>query len=151
MGAIAAILSAHMIIFWLSQDSNVTPPVALASFTAAAIAKAPAMATGIASWKLAKGLYIVPVIMAYTPFLAGNWGVAFTIFAFAVFGIYALAASLQGCMERPIGWIFRAFAFAAGVACLWPNDLLVNGAGVVAVIALLAWNVRGPDPRAATA
>ncbi len=149
--AIAAILSAHMIIFWLSQDSNVTPPVALASFTAAAIAKAPAMATGIASWKLAKGLYIVPMIMAYTPFLAGNWGVAFTIFAFAVFGIYALAAALQGCMERPVGWIFRALAFAAGVACLWPNDLLVNGAGVLAVIALLAWNVRGPDPRAATA
>ncbi|MEL6960065.1 MAG: TRAP transporter fused permease subunit, partial [Pseudomonadota bacterium] len=49
--AVAAILSAHMIIFWLSQDSNVTPPVALAAFTAAAIAKAPAMATGVASWK----------------------------------------------------------------------------------------------------
>ncbi|MCG3267229.1 TRAP transporter fused permease subunit, partial [Yoonia sp. I 8.24] len=39
--AVAALLSAHMIIFWLSQDSNVTPPVALAAFTAAAIAKAP--------------------------------------------------------------------------------------------------------------
>ncbi|MEO0830831.1 MAG: TRAP transporter fused permease subunit, partial [Pseudomonadota bacterium] len=53
--ALSALLSAHMIIFWLSQDSNVTPPVALAAFTAAAIAKAPAMGTGVASWKLAKG------------------------------------------------------------------------------------------------
>ena len=145
--AIAAILSAHMIIFWLSQDSNVTPPVALASFTAAAIAKAPAMATGIASWKLAKGLYIVPMIMAYTPFLAGDWAVSFTIFAFAVFGIYAIAASLQGCMERPTGWIFRGLAFAAGVACLWPNDLIVNGLGVLSVLALLFWNVKGPGAR----
>ena len=109
------------------------------------------MATGIASWKLAKGLYIVPMIMAYTPFLAGDWLVSLTIFGFAVFGIYALAAALQGCMERPIGILFRALCFAAGLACLWPNDLVVNAAGVVAVIALLAWNIKGPDPRVATA
>jgi TRAP transporter 4TM/12TM fusion protein len=147
--AVAAILSAHMIIFWLSQDSNVTPPVALASFTAAAIAKAPAMATGIASWKLAKGLYIVPLIMAYTPFLSGDWGVALTIFAFAVFGIYGIAAALQGCMERVIGWPMRGLVGVAGVACLWPNDLLVNTAGVVGVVALLALNIRKPMPATA--
>ncbi|HSG56052.1 MAG TPA: TRAP transporter large permease subunit, partial [Paracoccaceae bacterium] len=149
--ALTAILSAHMIIFWLSQDSNVTPPVALASFTAAAIAKAPAMATGVASWKLAKGLYIVPMIMAYTPFLSGDWGVAFTIFAFAVFGIYGVAAALQGCMERPLGIVMRTLAGVAGVACLWPNDLLVNAAGVVGVLALLVWNIRMGGPRPAPA
>ena len=38
-----ALLSAHLIIFWLSQDSNVTPPVCLAAFTAAAISKTPPM------------------------------------------------------------------------------------------------------------
>ena len=144
--ALAALLSAHMIIFWLSQDSNVTPPVALASFTAAAIAKAPAMATGVASWKLAKGLYIVPVLMAYTPFLSGDWLAALTIFGFAVFGIYALAAALQGCMERPVGWGVRAQIGVAGFACLWPGLLLANIAGALAVIALLAWNIRQPAP-----
>ena len=40
------ILAAHLIVFWLSQDSNVTPPVCLASFTAAGIAGSPPMATG---------------------------------------------------------------------------------------------------------
>ncbi|MXQ06408.1 TRAP transporter fused permease subunit [Alphaproteobacteria bacterium GH1-50] len=149
--ALAAVLSAHMIIFWLSQDSNVTPPVALASFTAAAIAKAPAMATGVASWKLAKGLYIVPMIMAYTPFLSGNWGIAFTIFAFAVFGIYGLAAALQGCMERPIGIVMRALIGVAGVACLWPGDLLINAAGAAAVVALLIFNIKMGKPRPAPA
>ncbi|NND41291.1 MAG: TRAP transporter fused permease subunit [Silicimonas sp.] len=142
--AVAAILTAHMIIFWLSQDSNVTPPVALASFTAAAIAKAPAMATGVASWKLAKGLYIVPVIMAYTPFLAGDPLVALRIFALSVFGVYALAAALQGCMERPIGWIERGIIAVAGIACLWPGDILVNLAGVAAVILFLILNLRKP-------
>jgi TRAP-type uncharacterized transport system fused permease subunit len=67
-----ALLSAHMIIFWLSQDSNVTPPVCLTAFAAAAIAKTPPMATGVMSWKLAKGLYLVPVLIAYTNFIGGT-------------------------------------------------------------------------------
>jgi TRAP-type uncharacterized transport system fused permease subunit len=140
--AVAAVLTAHMIIFWLSQDSNVTPPVALASFTAAAIAKSPAMATGVASWKLAKGLYIVPVIMAYTPFLSGNWPVAFAIFAVSVFGIYAIAGAIQGCLERPVGWPMRAALLVAGIACVWPSGWILNIAAVLAVIALVAANLR---------
>ena len=140
--AMAALLSAHMIIFWLSQDSNVTPPVCLAAFTAAAIAKSPPMSTGVQSWKLAKGLYIVPVLFAYTPILSGDWAAAFQVFAFAVIGIYALAAGMQGCMERPLAWPIRILALAAGVACLWPWALAINIAGVVATVALLAFNLR---------
>ena len=140
--AVAAILSAHMIIFWLSQDSNVTPPVALASFTAAAIAKAPAMRTGIESWKLAKGLYIVPLLMAYTPLLAGDWDVAFIIFCFAVFGIYGLAGALQGCMERRLNWPLRILSGVAGAACLWPEATIINIAGVVGVLALFMLSLR---------
>ncbi len=149
--SMAAILSAHMIIFWLSQDSNVTPPVALAAFTAAAIAKAPAMATGVASWKLAKGLYIVPVLFAYTPLLSGDWPAMIRVFVFGVIGIYALSAALQGCMERPFGWVMRGLCAVAGVAAVWPDAIAINIAGAAAVIALLLWNMRalrvhGPVP-----
>ncbi len=140
---LAAILSAHMIIFWLSQDSNVTPPVALAAFTAAAIAKAPAMGTAVASWKLAKGLYIVPVLFAYTPLLSGDWGAMVTVFGFGVVGIYAIAAALQGCMENPFGAGARALAFVAGVACLWPGDLRIQIGGALVVLAMLALNLLG--------
>lgn len=140
--AVAAVLSAHMIIFWLSQDSNVTPPVALAAFTAAAIAKAPAMATGFASWKLAKGLYIVPLMMAYTPFLSGDWGVMVVIFAFGVVGIYALAGALQGCMESPLNPILRVVAGVAGAACIWPAPLWVHVVAASIVIVLVVYNAR---------
>ena len=139
---LAALLSAHMIIFWLSQDSNVTPPVCLATFTAAAIAKSPPMMTGLESWKLAKGLYIVPVLFAYTPMLSGDPWVALQIFAFALVGIYAVAGALQGWMEAPLNWPLRALAMAAGVAAMWPGDVMVNAAGVagtVAVFALSQW------------
>lgn len=146
--AAAAVLSAHMIVFWLSQDSNVTPPVALAAFTAAAIAKSPAMATGVASWKLAKGLYIVPVLFAYTPFLSGDLPAMLQVFGFAVVGVYALSAGLQGCMERPFGWIVRILCFAAGTAAMWPGLIWVNVAGALTVIGLLIWNIRSASPRA---
>lgn len=142
--ATAALLSGHMIIFWLSQDSNVTPPVALASFTAAAIAKAPAMATGVQSWKLAKGLYIVPVLFAYTPLLSGDWPAMLQVTAFAIVGIYGLAAGLQGCMERPLNWPLRIIAMAAGIACMWPFSIFIQLAGVAVVAALLVLTVLQP-------
>ncbi|HKK96623.1 MAG TPA: TRAP transporter fused permease subunit [Marivita sp.] len=151
--AMSALLSAHMIIFWLSQDSNVTPPVALAAFTAAAIAKAPAMATGVASWKLAKGLYIVPVLFAYTPFLSGDWPAMIQVFCFGVIGIYGLSAALQGCMEKPFGVLMRGLCLVAGFACLWPAAFLANVLGALGVMVLLVWNVKfmGRDTASAAA
>lgn len=133
-----AILSAHMIIFWLSQDSNVTPPVCLASFTAAAIAKSPPMKTGFYSWKIAKGLYIVPILFAYTPFLSGDWVDAVRIFVFALFGVYAIAAALEGFMEAPLPILLRIIAAAAGVACLYPV-IWLNITGTLVVLAL--WKI----------
>lgn len=138
-----AILSAHMIIFWLSQDSNVTPPVCLASFTAAAIAKSPPMKTGFYSWKIAKGLYIVPILFAYTPFLSGDWSEALRIFMFALFGVYAIAAALEGFMENRLVVPLRVIAATAGVLCLWPLWWL-NVLGVATVIILWLMNKRLP-------
>jgi TRAP transporter 4TM/12TM fusion protein len=144
---LAALLSAHMIVFWLSQDSNVTPPVALASFTAAAIAKAPAMGTAVASWKLAKGLYIVPVLFAYTPLLSGDWNAMLTVFGFAVVGIYGIAAAFQGCMEKPFGVALRMLSFLGGVACLWPSDIRIQIVGVLIIVVLLVLNILGHATR----
>ena len=63
------LLVSHMIVFWYSQDANVTPPVSLASFAGAGVAGANPMQTAFTSWKLAKGLYIIPLVMAYRPLL----------------------------------------------------------------------------------
>jgi len=62
-------LGAHMIIFWLSQDANITPPVCLAAYSAAGIAKADPIKTGWTSLRYAKVIYIVPILIAYTPIL----------------------------------------------------------------------------------
>ncbi len=151
-----ALLSAHMIIFWLSQDSNVTPPVCLAAFAAAAIAKTGPMSTGMMAWKIAKGLYIVPLLFAYTPFLAGNFWLSLWIFAFGTVGIYALTAAISGWMEAPLSWIERILLGATGAALLWPTGPTVNVPGFVCFLAMFAFNLwrsrsrlTGPEPHPA--
>jgi TRAP-type uncharacterized transport system fused permease subunit len=136
-----ALLSAHMIIFWLSQDSNVTPPVCLAAFAAAGLAGTPPMATGLTAWAIAKGLYIVPLLFAFTPFLGGAFD-ALAIFLFAAFGLYGLTAALSGHMETPLGWLGRAVALGAAAALLWPTGHLINAAGLAVLLAQIVLNVR---------
>ncbi len=143
---VAALLSAHMIIFWLSQDSNVTPPVCLTAFAAASIAGTKPMATGFMSWKLAKGLYIVPVLIAYTPLLSHDFAASLLIFIFAVPGIYALAAAIEGYAENPLNWIWRLTFLGLGVFLLWPVDMFIlKVSAFIIVILAVVWNrVLGP-------
>jgi TRAP-type uncharacterized transport system fused permease subunit len=136
-----ALLSAHMIIFWLSQDSNVTPPVCLTAFAAAAIAETGPMATGLTAWKIAKGLYIVPLLFAYTPFLAGDFWLSLWIFAFGTVGIYALTAAISGWMEAPLSWLERVLLAATGTALLWPTGPTVNVPGFAFFLTLFAFNL----------
>ena len=57
------VLIAHLLVFWYSQDSNVTPPVCLAAYAAAGVAGSDPMRTGLQAWKYAKGLYLIPLLM----------------------------------------------------------------------------------------
>ena len=99
------LLTAHMIVFWYSQDANVTPPVALESFAASGIAGSSPMKTAFTSWKLAKGLYIIPIIMAYHPLLLnGSTGdVILTIFL-STCAIIAFVACLERYFLTHLPW-----------------------------------------------
>ena len=131
-----------MIIFWLSQDSNVTPPVCLAAFTAAAIAETPPMATGLRSWKIAKGLYIIPLLFAYTPLLGGSWPEIFSIFIFALAGLYAFTCALQGHMENPVTLPVRLLLALLALALLKPTMVLIQAAALSCLLLLLFFNIR---------
>lgn len=61
------VLAAHMIVYWFSQDSNITPPVCVAAYAGAAIAGADPWKTGWTSFKFAKLLYVMPLLFAFTP------------------------------------------------------------------------------------
>lgn len=138
-----ALVAAHMIIFWLSQDSNVTPPVCLTAFAAAAIAGTPQMRTGFTAWKLAKGLYIVPLLFAYSPLITGDIPEMLRVFFFALFGIYAIVAGLEGYLEHPLNPLFRLLSLAVGLLMLWPHgQVLFDSAGLVLFVLLFLWSSR---------
>jgi TRAP-type uncharacterized transport system fused permease subunit len=136
------LLSAHMIIFWLSQDSNVTPPVCLTAYAAAAIAGTPQIQTGFTAWKLAKGLYIVPLLFAYTPFLNGDWAGALNIFAFAAVAMYAFAAAFQGHLESSLGWVLRLLLGGVALALIYPGDPWLHWAALAGFTLIYVWDWR---------
>ena len=131
------LLIAHLIIFWLSQDSNVTPPVCLAAFTAAGIAKAPPMATGFQSWKIAKGLYIVPLMFAYTPLISGNWMEILQIAFFALFGIYALNCLVQYYSEGPLKIWYLPLLVLGIIGAFWPLHFWFNLVGAMLIVLIM--------------
>ncbi|MCB1150171.1 TRAP transporter fused permease subunit, partial [bacterium] len=61
------LIAAHMIVYWFSQDSNITPPVCVAAYAGAAIAGSDPWKTGWTSFKFAKLLYVMPLLFAFTP------------------------------------------------------------------------------------
>lgn len=137
------LLSAHLIIFWLSQDSNVTPPVCLVAFTAAAIAGTRPMRTGLTSWKVAKGLYLVPVLFAFTPLITGSWTERLTVFAFACLGLYALAGILQWHLEEKLNVLTGALLLVSAGLLMWtPLGLVAHIIGGLLLFGIVAWQRR---------
>ncbi|WP_129140416.1 TRAP transporter permease [Modicisalibacter coralii] len=138
-----SLVAAHMVIFWLSQDSNVTPPVCLTAFAAAAIAETPQMRTGLTAWKIAKGLYIVPLLFVWSPLITGTPEEMLQVFALALFGIYAIIAGLEGYLEHELSWWLRLLMFPIGALMLWPHGMLaVDLVGVAIFVAVLVWSAR---------
>ncbi|MEX0902467.1 MAG: TRAP transporter fused permease subunit [Pseudohongiellaceae bacterium] len=146
------LLSAHLIIFWLSQDSNVTPPVCLASFAAAGIANTPPMSTGLTSWKVAKGLYLVPLLFAYTPLISGTWPERIEVFFWSCMGLYALAGILHWHLEIRLNVFTAALLLLSAALLMWPPfGLLYHLAGAAILIGIVVWQRKkkvelGIDP-----
>ncbi|WP_022666356.1 TRAP transporter permease [Desulfospira joergensenii] len=61
------LIAAHMIVYWLSQDSNITPPVCIAAFAGATIAEANMWKTALVAFKYAKFLYLGAFLFGYVP------------------------------------------------------------------------------------
>jgi TRAP transporter 4TM/12TM fusion protein len=108
------LITAHLIIFWLSLDSNITPPVALGAYTAAAIAGADPWKTGWNSFRFAKLIYVMPLLFAYTHILftgtaAQNaWAMVSAIVGTVAFSIMSTAFFLTS--TTIIEWLALALA-----------------------------------------
>jgi len=140
------VLSAHLIIFWLALDSNITPPVAMGPFAAAAIAQADPMKTGWACFRFAKVIYVMPVLFAYTHILlTGTPAQNIAAIASATLGIVLFSIVSTGyfyARTNLLEWLLLAAAtvlafipsFTTGIAAvvifgavyLWQRKRSVN-------------------------
>ncbi|GAJ70047.1 LOW QUALITY PROTEIN: TRAP-type uncharacterized transport system, fused permease component [Vibrio sp. JCM 18904] len=138
-----ALLAAHLIIFWLSQDSNVTPPVCLTAFAAATIAKTPPMRTGLMAWKIAKGLYLVPLLIAYTGLVSWDVTSVITVGFFAIIGTYALIGAIEGYLEGPLTILTRLLLVVVGSLLVWHDiPMLVRVASCAVFVAVFIYSGR---------
>ncbi|MDM8542639.1 TRAP transporter fused permease subunit [Desulfococcaceae bacterium HSG9] len=101
-------IAAHMIVYWLSQDSNITPPVCIAAFAGATIANANMWRTAFASFKFAKFLYLGPFLFGYVPgfSLDGSTADIVKAFVYIIFGTWAYSWLLSGIWVKNIKNIF---------------------------------------------
>ncbi|ANW25212.1 C4-dicarboxylate ABC transporter permease [Vibrio coralliilyticus] len=137
-----ALLSAHLIIFWLSQDSNVTPPVCLTAFAAATIARTPPMRTGFTAWKIAKGLYLVPLLIAYSGIVSWDMVSVLEAGVFAILGTYAFVGAMEGYLEGKIHLVMRILLVAIGCALVWPETALIARLACCAILIGFVWYSR---------
>jgi len=143
------VLIAHLLVFWYSQDSNVTPPVCLAAYAAAGIAGSDPMRTGLQAWKYAKGLYLIPLLMVVHPELAlgGPWLVVVGKATMAMVALAAFAAALEGQSLRRLTAGGRILLLAGAATAFFPS-FLVGGLGALFVVAytLNDARYRSPNP-----
>jgi TRAP-type uncharacterized transport system fused permease subunit len=129
--------AAHMFAFYFAILSAITPPVALAVFAAAALAKSDLWKTGWEAVRIAAPAYIVPFMFVYEPslMLIGDWFTSLTSSVAAVIGVMCLAAGLQGYMLREARWWERILLVTAAILLIKPG--YISDAIGLALLALV--------------
>jgi TRAP transporter 4TM/12TM fusion protein len=137
--------AAHMFAFYFAVLSAITPPVALAVFAAAGIAKADLWASGWAAVKIGAAGFIVPFMLIYEPALLmiGDWPRIIGAFATASIGIMLFAAGLHGYLITAANHWQRALLIVAGLLLIDPGLITdIIGAVLAGLVVVAQWMTR---------
>ncbi|NPV70440.1 MAG: TRAP transporter permease [Firmicutes bacterium] len=138
------VVAAHLFIFYYGCFAAVTPPVALSSYVAAAIARADPFRTAFAGWKLASSAFIMPFIFAVYPemLLLNGWTAnTMLVLGLTVLAVVAASAGLEGYLLLPMTIPERAAILGAALVLMRPS-LLTGLVGVLVSAGVVAWQVR---------
>ncbi|MEI8658463.1 TRAP transporter permease [Vibrio sp. Hal054] len=134
------LLAAHMIVFWLSQTSNVTPPIALAAFAGAGIANASPMRSAVQAFKLAQGFFLIPAMMAFSGLIwVEGEHLHFAIAIIATISLFiAFAGGIEGRLFVSLLMWQRAVLLCMALGVLFLSDLnRLIALAVIVVICLM--------------
>jgi len=115
------LIVSHMVIFWFSQISAITPPVCITSYVAAGIANANPTKTAINAWNFAKGLYIIPFLFVYTPLITGNFYEILRVGFFAILGMIAFSSCTEKYLLQKLNLIEIVLMGISALLLLFPN------------------------------
>ena len=143
------LLTSHLLVFWLSQTSNVTPPIALAAFAGAGVANANPMKSSVEAFKLAAGLFVIPLMMAYSGLI--NTGGDTFEFILSILMTLAIIIAMALGIE---GYLLRKLTLGERLVCLGSMPLLMfdpagygfTGLIIVTGIVAMQWTRRDETP-----
>ncbi len=147
------VLPAHMFAFYFGIIADVTPPVALAAFAGAGIAKANPMKTGVNASKLAIAAFLVPYIFVFNPQMLGI-GATFLdmiwIFLTSAIGMIGVSAGVMGYLTRNMNIWERPIFILGGILLVTPGGFTdAIGAAILVAGFLIQRFLKAPVPKAA--
>jgi TRAP transporter 4TM/12TM fusion protein len=137
------VLAAHMFVFYFGIVADITPPVALAAYAGAAIAKSNPIKTGVTATRLAITAFIIPYIFVFNPemlFINTDAVHVVRIIVTSVIGMFGLSAGLEGYMFRRVNVPERLMAIAGGLLLIHPG-FFSDTAGLVLIALVVALQV----------
>ena len=136
-------MAAHLFALYFGMLSLITPPVAVAAFTAATVAESDFLRTGFAAVHFGWTAYVVPFLFVLAPELLMEGSALEIIYtaATAVIGVWLVSAGFMGFFARPLGTPHRVLFMAAGLLLFFPAGGVsygiwtdVAGAGLAGVL-----------------
>ena len=136
-------LTAHLFVFYFACLSAITPPVALAAYAGAGIAKTNPMTTAVEACKLGFAGFMVPFAFCYNPamMMQGSVGEIISVAISAIIGVAIMSAGFQGWLLWKLNWLERIVFIAGGLLMFIPGTL-TDITGLVIAAALLLVNVK---------
>ncbi len=136
------ILAANMFCFYFGIVADITPPVALAAYAGAAIAKAPPMKTALNATRLAIAAFVIPYMFVYNNALifVGEYtpfGAAWAVFTACV-GMWGLSAGLIGYLQTKMNTLVRILSLVGGFCMIVPEQITdYVGIAIMAVVVVM--------------
>jgi TRAP transporter 4TM/12TM fusion protein len=149
-------LAAHMFVFYFGIVADITPPVALAAYAGAGIAKSNAFWTGVTATKLAIGAFLTPYIFVYNTsmlWINTTWYSMVQTLITSCAGMTAIGAAMIGFFVAPMNWAERILFIVGGLLLVDPGTITdIMGIGLLAVLVFYQYRKkRGGAVSTATA
>ncbi|UTR15411.1 TRAP transporter permease [Salipaludibacillus sp. LMS25] len=130
-------VAAHFFVFYFGIVADITPPVSLAAYAGAGIAKANPMKAGVTAFKLAIAGFIIPYVFVYNPALLLQDADITTVILLvitALLGMAAVSATMMNYFIYSFKWYERPLLLLSGLMLIYPENLYIEGSGLLLFI-----------------